>query len=106
VKLGFQSLGDDLLFVEMANFKKGFLFKVGSDFQCFGGHDIFSLHVLVKKNFFDAEIRPGLEDKFIKKKPVANSGDEPKVLSFVESVSLSQEFAALVTGFARGKGCK
>jgi hypothetical protein len=105
-EINFLSTGADLLFVEMTNYQKGFLFKAEPDFECFAGQDIFSFHILVKKKFFDIEIRPGLEEIFLKKKPSVSFGDEPNVLSFLDSVSLSQEFAALVTGFAVEKGCK
>jgi hypothetical protein len=101
-EINFLPINGDLLFVEMVNNKKGFLFKAGPDFQCIPGLDIFSFHILVKKKLFDAEIRPGLEEIFSGKKTAGGSG----VVSFLDSVFLSQEFAALVTGFADEKGCK
>ncbi len=101
-EINFLPLNGDLLFVEMANYQKGFVFKPGPDFQCIPGRDVFSRHILVKKKLFDAEIRPGLEEVFSGRKPADASG----VVSFLDSVFLSQEFAATVAGFAEEKGCR
>jgi hypothetical protein len=99
----------DLFFVESPRFKMGFLFKPDLDFQCLKGVDTFSQHILISRRAFDLDVRPGLND-LIKKRAskwqLSQSSAEPDVLSFSDSVFLSQEFAAFMEGLAIEKGCK
>lgn len=104
-KVKYLPIDDGHFFIETAE-NKGFIFKTGTEFECFKGRDIFEFHILAKKRFFDAEIRPSLERTLLKQKQTTNSEGKDAVLSFIQSVSLSQEFATLVAGFAKDKGCK
>lgn len=106
--IGFLAVDADRLFVESMRYQTGFLFKSGLGFQCVEGSDAFSRHILIRRDVFDAEVRPGLEeilDKNEYKSKVATSGGEQKILSFQESVFLNQEFAAFANALTAEKGC-
>jgi hypothetical protein len=103
------SFDDDRLFVALEDYQIGMLYRKQPDFQCVGRTSAFSHHILVKRKFFDAELRPRLEEIYNKVRPVAGSTvrypDGPAIIPFVDSVRINQEFADVIAGFAKEKGC-
>jgi hypothetical protein len=102
------SLDPSLRFVEDKTYQMGFLFKASPDIQCVKGADSFSRHILVERSVFDTQIRPELQSALRRGSVAAGPADsdgKSRALSFLDSVRLSQEFAALVVGLTEKRGC-
>lgn len=98
----------DLLFIEWRRYQKGFLFKPGVDLQCVKAADAFSLHLLIDRKMFNAEMRPALErllQKSSSKLSREKSDNGARVLTFAESITLNEQFANVVARIAKTKGC-
>jgi hypothetical protein len=108
--LGFLEISPETFFVELEEYKRGFIFRAGSDFQCTKATDAFSLHVLISREAFDADVRPRLEGVLKKynyqSKMVTSYDGQTKVLPFSDSVFLNQEFATFIDNLAKEKGCE